>query len=327
MATPNLSVLATVAIDSRTKQVADNVSNSNAVLWAIKKFGGIKPFTGGTSIVEEFAFAENVNTGSYSGFDTLAAAQTEELTAAQFAIKQYSTAVTISGLDEAMNSGKEKMLDLLEEKLTVAENSLTNALVQGIYGDGTANAGKALTGLQAAVPVANTTGTYGGINRATWAVWRNKKLKGGAVDFVGSITSANVWAQYLALYLQLVRGTDKPTVAVASTAHYSALLTAMQAQQRFQESSEEMTKAGFNNVMFMDMPVVVENNTGSSATGIPAATTYMLNTKYLRLRPYGGVEFKSFGRDPVNQDAMIKYMKWYGNLTCRAQMFQGVLQD
>lgn len=327
MATPNLSVLATVAIDSRTKQVADNVSNSNAVLWAIKKHGGIKPFTGGTAITEEFSFAENANSGSYSGFDTLAAAQTEELTAAQFAIKQYSTAVTISGLDEAMNSGKEKMLDLLEEKLTVAEASLTNKLVQGLYSDGTGNSGKDLTGLQAAIPVANTTGTYGGINRATWAVWRNKKRKGGAVDFAGAITSANVWTEYLALYNQLVRGTDKPTVIVASNSHYTALLTYMQANQVFNESSTEMASAGFNNVMFMNTPVVLENDAGASASGMPAGTSYFLNTKHLRLRPFGGVEFKSFGRDPINQDAMIKYMKWYGNLTCRGQMFQGVIQD
>jgi hypothetical protein len=327
MATPNLSVMATVAIDSRTKEIADNVSNNNAVLWAIKKHGGIKPFTGGTSIVEEFSFAENTNAGSYSGFDTLTQAQTEELTAASYAIKQYQVAVTISGLEEAMNSGKEKMIDLLDSKLEVAEASLTNKLVQGLYSDGTGNSGKDLTGLQAAIPVSNATGTYGNINRATWSIWRNKKRKGGAVDFTGTITSANVWDEYMALYLQLVRGTDKPTVAVASTSHYLALMKYLQAQQRFNEGSVEMAKAGFQNIMFMETPVVVENNTGASASGMPAATTYFLNTKHLRLRPFGGVDFKSFGKDPVSQDAMIKHMKWYGNLTCRNQFLQGVIQD
>ncbi len=41
-----------------------------------------------------------------------------------------------------------------------------------LFGDGTANGGKSITGLGAAVPIVTTTGTYGGINRATATIWR-----------------------------------------------------------------------------------------------------------------------------------------------------------
>lgn len=327
MSNPNYGQLATLAIESRTRKLADNVSNSNVVLNMIREKGGVKPFSGGTKIIQEIDYLETPNSGSYAGLDTLATAEHDNATAAEFAIKQYASSVIVSGLKAAQNSGKEKMIDLLDTLVTNAERSLTNDICQGLYSDGTGNSGKDLTGLQAAVPVVNTSGTYGGINRATATWWRNKARKGGGADFAGAITSTNVFNEFLALYLQLTRGAEKPNIGVASTAHYIALMASLQAKQQFTEASEKLAKAGFTNVMFLDCPVAVETNTGSSASGMPAATTYFLNTKYLHFRPFGSDAFTSFGTDPDDQDATVRRMKWYGNLTCSAQMFQGVVQD
>ena len=47
----------------------------------------------------------------------------------------------------------------------------------GIYSDGTANGGKQITGLATAVPIVNTTGIYGGIDRATATIWRTKVVR------------------------------------------------------------------------------------------------------------------------------------------------------
>ena len=41
-----------------------------------------------------------------------------------------------------------------------------------LYGDGSANGGKQLTGLATAVPIVNNTGIYGGIDRAGNAIWQ-----------------------------------------------------------------------------------------------------------------------------------------------------------
>lgn len=49
----------------------------------------------------------------------------------------------------------------------VSEARLLNRIAGDIYLDGTGNGGKNITGLGAAVPDAPTTGTYGGIDRAT----------------------------------------------------------------------------------------------------------------------------------------------------------------
>jgi hypothetical protein len=319
MSNPNFNTMATVAIDSRTRKLSDNVSRSNAVLFALKEHGGIKPFSGGNKILQEIAHVQNSNAGSYAGLDPLATNAVDFATSAEFGIKQYAAAVILSGLQLAQASGKERMIDLLESAITNAETSLINEMVQGLYSDGTGNSGKDLTGLQAAIPVTNTTGTYGGIDRATATWWQNKKLSGTA------ITSSNVWAKYLELYLSLCRGVEKPDVAIACTSHYTALLTHMQAQQRFGEADKKLAQAGFENIKFMTTPVVLEND--SVGTGMPSDKTYFLTTKYLHLRPYGSMDFVSFGTDPDAQDAMVKRMKWYGNLTCSRQAAQGVVSD
>ena len=56
--------------------------------------------------------------------------------------------------------------------LDAAENELQDEMDISLQSDGTRFGGKELSGLKLAVPTVTTTGTYGGINRATNATWR-----------------------------------------------------------------------------------------------------------------------------------------------------------
>jgi hypothetical protein len=53
------------------------------------------------------------------------------------------------------------------------------------------------------------TGTYGGINRATYSFWRSVAYS-GLTDGGAAVTSANIQGYMDALAVQLIRGTDKP---------------------------------------------------------------------------------------------------------------------
>jgi hypothetical protein len=64
---PNYSDILATTIENRSKKIADNVTNNNAVLAQLKKKGRIKTFSGGHKILQELSFAENVNGGWYSG--------------------------------------------------------------------------------------------------------------------------------------------------------------------------------------------------------------------------------------------------------------------
>src|SRR4051794_30170312 len=122
MAFPNTNYtdVITAAIESRTGQVADNVTAHNALLTQIKSNGGVKTISGGSSIVEELSFAANTNAAWYTGYDTLAVAAQDSLSAANFAIKQASVAVPISGLELLQVAGREEVINLLEARLDIA---------------------------------------------------------------------------------------------------------------------------------------------------------------------------------------------------------------
>ena len=171
MAFANSSISDIIAtnIQSRTGELADNVTNNNALLRRLKERGNVKTFSGGNVILQELAYndAATSNTNSYSGYEVLNVSQNSPISAAQFSITQYAAAVSISGLEMIQNSGKEAIIDLLDGRMMVAEAQLANRISGDLYGDGTGNAGKNLTGLAAAVPDAPSSGTYGGINRAT----------------------------------------------------------------------------------------------------------------------------------------------------------------
>ena len=323
----NISDIITAGIQSRTGALADNVSQNTALLSRLKKRGNVKTFSGGNVILQELAYldASTRNAGSYSGYDVIDITPNSPISAAQFDIKQYAAAVSVSGLEMLQNAGKERVIDLVEGRIMVAEANIMDRVSAGVYGNGTGNGGKDITGLAAAVAVAPATGTYGNINRANFAFWRNASF--GAVTNGGAAaTSANMQSYMNRLALQLVRGTDSADLIVADNNYYRLYLESLQAIQRVQ--SEEMAGAGFSALKFFGTgkaaDVVLDGGIGGSIT---TNTMYFLNTKYIFFRPHSERNFVPLGQDraSVNQDAVTKLIGFAGNLTCSGAQFQGVL--
>lgn len=323
----NISDIITAGIQSRTGSLADNVSTNTALLLRLKKRGNVKTFSGGNVILQELAYLDSTtrNAGSYSGYDVIDITPNSPISAAQFDIKQYAAAVSVSGLEMLQNAGKERVIDLVEGRIMVAEANLMDRISAGIYSNGTGNGGKDLTGLQSAISVTPTSGTYGNIARATWAFWRNQAF--GAVTNGGAAaTSANIQSYMNRLALTLVRGTDSADLIVADNNYYRLYMESLQAIQRV--SSEEMAGAGFSSLKYYGTgkaaDVVLDGGIGGS---ISANTMYFMNTKYIFFRPHADRNFVPIGGDrtSVNQDAVTKLIGWAGNLTCSGAQFQGVL--
>jgi hypothetical protein len=309
-------ILATT-IESRSRVIADNVTKNNALLARLSQKGNIKPFSGGHKILEELSFAENGNAAWYSGYDTLAVAAQDVISAAEYSIKQAAVPVIISGLEQLQNSGKEALIDLMESRLAVAEASLANLIAGGLYSDGTGSGGKQLTGLLAAVAASPATGTYGGIDRATWTFWRNQ------VQSSGGLTTSNILTQMNTLYAKLVRGMDRPDLIPCDSAFWGTYMGALQPLQRF--TSADTANLGFTSVKFMDADVVLDGGIGGFA---PASTAFFLNTKYLKFRPHKDrnmVALSPSRRTSINQDAEVQILAFAGNLTCSGAQFLGRL--
>jgi hypothetical protein len=329
MAFPNVSDIVATTIESRTKKIADQVTKNNALLTYMKKAGNIKTVSGGSIIYEEISFQENGNAGWYSGYDLLPVAAQDVISAAQFSLKQIAVPVVISGLETLQNSGKEAMIDLLESRISVAEGTMSNLMAEGVYSDGTGYGGKQLVGLDAAVPAtatANQTDTYAGISRSSWAFW--KSYSPGSVTFpTTDTTAATHIAKYLnAAWAAQTRGADQPDLIVMNSQYWSVFVNSLQNLQRF--TSTDAAGFGFPTQKFLSADVVLDGGIGGFAYGPSGdhGTAYVLNTKYLRLRPHKDRNFVSLSpnrRYAVNQDAEVQILAWAGALTCNGPRFQG----
>jgi hypothetical protein len=335
MAFPNAAVSDIIAttIQSRSGELADNLTNNNALLARLRRKGNVRTVSGGNVIFEEIMYNDpsTVNANSYSGYELLNVAPNSPISAAQFNFAQYYASISMSGLEMLQNSGKEQIIDLLEGRVKVAEAQLLNRISQDIYLDGTGNGGKNLTGLGAAVPDAPNTGTYGGIDRATWAFWRPVKFS-GTTDGGSAVSSANIMAYMTRLAIQLVRGRDKTDLIVADNNYYALYAQALQAIQRVtSDGSENGVGAGFQSLKFYaggaSADVVLDGGVYQGTTGATSNHMWFLNTDYIHFRPHRDRNFVPLGgeRQAVNQDAIVKLIGWAGNMTTSGSMFQGVL--
>ena len=310
-------ILATT-IENRSKKVADNVTDNNAILKKLSMKGKIKPFSGGHKILQELSFAENGNKGWYSGYDTLPTAASDVISAAEYSIKQAAVPVVISGLEDLQNSGKEAMIDLMSARLDVAESTMKNLICTALYSDGTGSAGKEIDGLGATVPLDPTSGTYGGIDRATWTFWRNQASDQTAANGLDSTKIQGYWN---ALYADCARGSDMVDLIMCDDTVWAAYLESLQSLQRF--TSPEVGNLGFPSVKYMGADVIFDGGIGGNC---PAGTAFFLNCDYIHYRPHSRRNMVSLSpnrRVPVNQDAEIQILAWAGNLTTSGAQFQG----
>lgn len=321
MASPNLSEIITTTLRNRTGKLADSVSKNNALLARLLEKGRVETADGGRTIVQEIEYAENGTFKRYAGYDLLNITPSDVFTSAEFDWKQAAAAISISGLEQMQNSGKEVVIKLLAKRITNAQKTLRNNIAVDCYSDGTADAGKQIGGLQLCVSSTPTSGTVGGINRATWSFWQNQKYA-GAADGGAAVSASNIQSYMNALWLKTVRGSDHPDLIVTDNTYYGFYLQSLQTIQRI--TSDKMASAGFTSLKYMNADVVLDGGYGG---GAPASKMYFLNTDYIFLRPHAQRNFVEIGGDRVNpnQDAIVKLIGWMGNMTISNSFLQGVL--
>lgn len=320
MASPNLSELITTTLRNRSGELVDNVSKGNALLNRLKEKGGWKRASG-RSIVQEMDYAENSSFMYYSGGETLNIGASDVLTAAEYDWKQASCAVVATGLEvDVQNTGKEQVIDLLESRIKNAQRTMRNQVCSGMYSDGTGSGGKQIGGLQLLVADDPTTGTVGGINRATYSFYRNQVFD-ATTDGGAATTATNIQSYMNRLYLRTSRGGDHTDLILMDSVYYQLFWASLQAIQRIADSDK--ANAGFQSIKFAGADVFYEDN-----TSMPASHAYFLNTDYLFLRYAEKRLFKPLEKVmSINQDAMVQLITFAGNMTASNLSLQGVMKE
>ena len=257
----------------------------------------------------------------YSGGEVLNIGSSDVLTSAEFDWKQAACAVTATGLEtEIQNTGKEQIIDLMAARIKNAQRTMRNNICSGIYSDGTGTGGKQIGGLQLLVADAPTTGTVGGINRASFSFWQSQVYD--ATTDGGAATSAtNIQAYMNSLWLECSRGPDQTDLIMADSVYYGFFLGSLQAIQRISDS--KMANAGFQSIAYKGADVVYEDS-----TGMPASHMYFINSDYLFFRYAPKRLFKPLEKmQSIHQDATVQLITFAGNLTASNCARQGVLKE
>lgn len=321
MPTPNLSQILTTTMRNQPKSLADNVTDNNALLMKLSERGRIKTFDGGATITQSLNYADNPSYRRYSGWETVSTATDDVFSAAEYDIKQAAVTVGMNGLEMMQNSGKERIINLLEAKVDNAIITLKNNVCADLYSAGTADGGRQIDGLNAQVASAPATGTVGGINRANWTFWRNQVYDFSDLSITASATT--ITAAMNAIYLACSRGTDYPDLFIADNNYFNFYWSSLQSIQRITDT--KLGQAGFTNLKYMNADVVFDGGIGGNC---PANTMFALNTNYIHFRPHMDRNFVVLDNDrfSTNQDGFVKLIGFGGNLTMSNAFLQGRIQ-
>ena len=327
MASPNsvFTELVTTTHRNRKKSFADNVSNNNALLARLNSKGRKRVVDGGRTIVENLDYAENGTYQRYSGYDTLDVSASDVLSAAEYNWKQAAVHVTASGLELRSNSGSEQIVNLAKSRLMNAHRTFKNNISSDIYSDGTA--ANQINGLTAICPD-TAGGSLGGINGSTFTFWQHvvqsaaAPISGSAITVSASTFENPFMSQ---LWLELVRGADRPDLIVMSNDYYSFFEASQGSIKRYTADttlSTDKASAGFVSLKYKDADVVFDGG-----SGITAGHGFFLNTDYLSLVCHRDADMDEVPEmRAINQDAVVIPIIWMGNLTCSNRSLQGLIK-
>lgn len=317
MADANVGSIVATTLRKHRKELADNVTQHNALLRRIEERGNIKEsVSGGRTIFEPLIHGANSSVKFYDGYETFTPPTTtqETVDGAEFNWKQLGGFLAISGKEMAMNSGAARIIDLAEARMKQLKAQMRNTAALSVYSDGTGTSGKEFGGLQLLISDNPTAaGTVGGIDQVANTFWRNQFTPAGA----SALTSSTIKGAMNALWLNTIRGTDKPDLCLADSFMFSLYETSLQDQARF--TDPKRADAGFVELAYKTAAVTYDDN-------CPAKHLYMVNTDTMAFR-YSAGRFFSVGdsREIQNADYTVTPVWVMGNLTINNRALNGVL--
>lgn len=312
-----------LAVEDRSSGYVDLVSDANVVLSVLRQKNGWKTYQGPT-IRERLMYQLHGSYVRYSGFEFMTPVHAEIISDAEFVPKQSAVVFSLSMEEILANSGSDaQLLDVFATHMEAAEMELENKVTEDIHSDGTADGGRQIGGMQLIIPDDPTTGTYGGISRASVTQWRPTAYDVSAYSWdhtsETAVNSSGVHAMFSQVVRERSKGKKGPDLFLSSESHYGAFEAALQSIQRVTDGGGK-GKLGFPSLKFYgggrSIDVVLEGGIGSY---MPDDVTYVLDTSSLAMRYHPQRNFSKMGgkQRPINQDAIVQQIGFMGELTNR----------
>lgn len=311
----------------REKKPADAVADNIPLLYFMRKTGGVKTGNFGRFISENIRLVQNQYVQLIDADEEITMGYNNTLGDFQFTPKIIVTPMVINELEKAQNAGDAQFLDLMDERQTIGDESTINVMEAMLQGDGTTYGGKAFSGIRSFIVDSTSSGSIGGLARATYSAIRNASVN--AVSVFGSATdSSNVESRLRYTKNLLVRGSDKPNLALLGQTYFNAGADSFSGKQRI-TTDDDVFNASFDNYKIEGMTAVLAGGKIlSGLSHIAADRGYLLNTKTFNLKMYSGYNIQPLTkRTSFNQLVDAAILLGIGNLTINNPGLNGVLFD
>lgn len=302
--------------------LVDNIFDSLPFFEFIAKKGGSKVVLedSAADIIVPLMYAENGTVSSYSGYDIIDTTPQSGLGNAKYTMKQVAGTVTIDRFSERQNAGKAQIVNLFQAKMTQLEKSMANKLSQMFFSDGTGNSSKDISGLQLIIADTPTSGTVGGIDRASYSWWRNNTDDGAS----SSTAFDAILADVRSMYYTCAKGKDAPDLLIGGLDSYKGFegkLTGTLYFNAAQSNTISDAKFGFQNMRVYGSIFTYDNDCGSDRI-------YFINSAYLKFHVDKNTFFEAMPFQRMNnQDARTSMVLLYGELCASNCARLGVLED
>lgn len=241
---------------------------------------------GGWEITNPLITGRNPNVTSYSYYNALPIAQTDEFDTVRYGWSRIAGSLIISEQEIDENKGPSQVFKLLTAKMTVLQESMKEKMSEYLYGSGT---GDDPNGLANLIPDDPTTGSLGGLDRAANTQWRTSSY-----DFGGNLDETNIEEAFDDIIeIDLSRKNNKISVIIAGRnifRYYRAAvrdkfmisLSAADAGQ----ASNRMFDLGFSGISHAGVPIVYDED-------CPVEKAYFINDEYMKMHYLKGVKMQT----------------------------------
>jgi hypothetical protein len=296
--------------------VVDNILTGTPFLLAMSRLGGMKTVDGGSSVVMPVRMSKNTTAMSFKDYDLLDTTPQNQETSAQYEPTGLAATATLSWMEDVKNMGRGKLIDMWNQKIDDAADTLKDKLNLSLIGnqpsagsDDPNSLSEVIDEGPTAAAARGTTPT-GGIAQATYSWWRNQNTSGGAFTVADMNTMFNDCSD----------GVDFPTFLFTYQTPFEYYENSQVGQIRYQDT--RIADAGFPSLQYKNAPVLWDSQVGSNHQD----EIYFINTKYTKLCVWAKGDFiMSTAVEPANQAARTAKMLWMGNLVCDNRRRNGTL--
>lgn len=296
--------------------ITDQVYPSIPLLYRLNA-ANKKKYQGGRHIEAPFITSKWTAGGFYSGYDLLDTTPQDTIVNGGWDMKQASMANTVSGRELAVCNTDLAVADLLSTNWEQAAMGLRDILGAAIWGSAVVNA-KKIDGLTDIVDDGSVATSYAGLTRSS-----NTYLNAQIDTTTGTLTLASVRSSIS----NATKGGNSTTAIFSRAMQYNRFHALLVANQQFNVGPAghdvQLLSGGATNILFDNIPWIVDDQVPDGDVSSSHSGIYGLNETVMQLALFANTDFEMTDfRVPPNQDAMVAFLLWWGNLICTAPQLQ-----